>query len=75
MFLQVQAVLAHFSVGGASATIPLSKGLKEGDAISRDLGLGLGHRLMSRLVKIALHLPAQGKLWFNQFVAPLAGKR
>ncbi len=74
MFLQVHAVLAHFSVGGASATIPLSKGLKEGDAISRDLGLGLGHRVMSRLVKIALYIPAQGKLWFNQFVAPLARK-
>jgi glycosyltransferase involved in cell wall biosynthesis len=75
MFLQVHAVLAHFSVGGASATIPLSKGLKEGDAISRDLGLGLGHRLMSRLVKIALYIPAQGKLWFNQFVAPLARRK
>jgi len=70
-FLRVPAVLAHFSVGGASATMPLRKGLREGDAIGRDLGLGPGERLLGRTVRIALHLPAQAKLWFNQFVAPL----
>lgn len=69
-FHQVNHVLAHFSVGGASATIPLNKALREGDAISRDLGLGPIHRLMSRLVKTCLHIPARAKLWFNQFVAP-----
>ncbi len=70
-FHYVPAVLAHFSVGGASATIPLSKVLRESDAISRALGLGPGHRLLSRFVRTALRLPAQAKLWFNQFVAPL----
>jgi glycosyltransferase involved in cell wall biosynthesis len=72
-FRYVPKTLAHFSVGGASATIPLSKALREGDAISRDLGLGAVHRIVSRLVKIALNLPARGKLWLNQFAS--AGKR
>lgn len=71
MFSYIPTVLAHFSVGGASATIPLGRALREGDAVSHDLNLGAGHRLLSRIVKIALHLPAQAKLWFNQFVAPL----
>jgi len=70
-FLHLPEVIAHFSVGGASATIPLRKALREGDAVSRSLGLGAGHRWLSRLVKVALHAPAQGKLWFNQFVSPL----
>lgn len=72
MFLYVPRPLAHFSVGGASATIPLQRSLQEGDAVCRDLGLGPVHRLIGRAVKLALYLPARGKLWFNQFVAPLA---
>ena len=72
MFRYVAQPIAHFSVGGASATIPLSRSLKEGDAICRDLGLGPTHRLLGRAVKVALYIPARGKLWFNQFVAPLA---
>lgn len=75
MFRYVPEPLAHFSVGGASMTIPLKKALREGDAVSRDLGLGAGHRWMGRAVRIALHLPARAKLWFNQFVAPLARDR
>ncbi|MBL0043589.1 MAG: glycosyltransferase [Flavobacteriales bacterium] len=75
MFHYVPFVLAHFSVGGASATIPLSKAMREGDAISRDLGLGPWHLWMSRIVRVALHLPAKAKLWFNQFLAPLAPKQ
>lgn len=70
-FLHLPEVIAHFSVGGASATIPLRKALREGDAVSRSLGLGTAHRWLSRLVKVALHAPAKGKLWFNQFVSPL----
>ncbi len=74
-FHYIPEVIAHFSVGGASATIPLRKALREGDAVNRSLGLGAGHRWLSRAVKVALHLPAQGKLWFNQFVAPLLRRR
>jgi glycosyltransferase involved in cell wall biosynthesis len=74
MFHHIPFVLAHFSVGGASATIPLVKALREGDAVSRDLGLGAWHLWTSRFVRIALHLPAKAKLWFNQFLAPLAPK-
>jgi glycosyltransferase involved in cell wall biosynthesis len=70
-FHYVPSVLAHFSVGGASATIPLSKAMHEGDAICSDLGLGPVDRVMGRLVKVGLYVPARAKLWFNQFVAPL----
>jgi glycosyltransferase involved in cell wall biosynthesis len=70
-FHYVPAVLAHFSVGGASATIPLAKAMREGDAICNDLGLGPVDHLMGRLVKAGLYVPARAKLWFNQFVAPL----
>lgn len=75
MFRYIPKPLANFTVGGASMTIPLGKALREGDAVSRDLGLGAAHRWMGRAVKIALRLPAQGKLWFNQFVAPLGRSR
>ena len=70
MFHYIPFVLAHFSAGGASATIPLSKAMREGDAVSRDLGLGIWHLWSSRFVRIALHFPAKAKLWFNQFLAP-----
>lgn len=72
MFTYVPRPLAYFSVGGASGTISLSRSLKEGDAVSRDLGLGAGHRFIGRCLKTALYFPARAKLWFNEFVAPLA---
>jgi hypothetical protein len=74
MFLYIPQPLAVFSAGGASMTLPLSRALREGDAVSRDLGLGAGHRWMGRIVKVMLHLPARAKLWFNQFISPLASR-
>ena len=74
MFHYLPLPLAVFSVGGASMTIPLSKALREGDSVSRDLALGAFHRWMGRAVKVLLHLPARAKLWFNQFISPLTSR-
>lgn len=70
-FHHLPVVLAHFSAGGASMVIPLAKALKEGDAMYRNLGMGGVHRLIGRLVKVALYLPQALKLRANQFLAPL----
>lgn len=75
MFLRVPAVLAHFSAGGASGAVPLAKGLREGDAIGHDLGFSAWDRFLGRVVRTALHVPAQATLWFNQFVAPLLRRK
>ena len=70
-FHYLPVVLAHFSAGGASMVIPLAKALKESDAMYRNLGMGSVHRLIGRLVKVALFLPQALKLRANQFLAPL----
>lgn len=73
-FVHVPQVLAHFSAGGASMTIPLGKVLKESDRMSEALGYGLGERWLAKLVRMALYLPVIAKLHFNQFVAHLRSK-
>lgn len=75
VFTYVPEPLALFSTGGASMTIPLSRTLKEGDALSRELGLGAVHRWTGRAVRVLMYLPQKVKLFLNQFVPPLAADR
>jgi len=67
-------VIANFSAGGASMTNPLKKVLREGNKVSKDLGLGSAERAVGAVVKTALYVPQWLKLQFNQFVTPLLGK-
>lgn len=73
-FVHVPQVLAHFSAGGASMTIPLGKVLRESDRMSDALGYGFFQRWLAKFVRTALYLPVIAKLRFNQFVAHLHSK-
>jgi glycosyltransferase involved in cell wall biosynthesis len=73
-FRYLPIIIANFSAGGASMTNPLKKVLREGDKVSRDLGLGPVERLVGAMVKTALYVPQWAKLQFNQFVSPLIKK-
>jgi glycosyltransferase involved in cell wall biosynthesis len=70
-FLYLPEVLANFTAGGASMTIPLKRVLSEGRRVSHDLGLGAFGTFIGQLTRTALYVPQFLKLQFNQFVAPL----
>lgn len=74
-FLYLPEPLANFTAGGASMRIPLSRVLKEGRQVSRDIGHGAWGTLIGQLTRIALYVPQYLKLQFNQRVSPLTGKR
>lgn len=75
-FLYLPVVLANFTAGGASMTIPLKRVLSEGRRVSHDLGLGAFGTFIGQLTRTVLYVPQYLKLQFNQFVAPLtSGKR
>lgn len=70
-FLYLPVVLANFTAGGASMTIPLKRVLSEGRRVSHDLGLGAVGTFIGQVTRTALYVPQFLKLQFNQFVAPL----
>ena len=67
-FLHLPHVLAHFTAGGASMTIPLRKVLREGWVVSRSVGMGPMGVLTGQLVRAALYLPQLLKLRLNQYL-------
>lgn len=69
-FLYLPEVLAHFTAGGASMTIPLRKVLREGRAVSRSVGMGPVGVFTGQLVRTALYLPQYLKLMANQYFGP-----
>ncbi|MBP8822101.1 MAG: glycosyltransferase [Flavobacteriales bacterium] len=74
-FLYVPRVFACFTAGGASMSGSYGRMLKESDRMSEVLGFTKAERLLARTVRAVLYWPGMAKLWFNQLVAPLQGKR
>lgn len=72
-FLYLPEVLAHFTAGGASMTIPLRKVLREGRAVSRSVGMGGVGVLTGQLVRAGLYVPQYIKLMINQYFGPRTG--
>ncbi|MCB0791121.1 MAG: glycosyltransferase [Flavobacteriales bacterium] len=68
-FHYIPEVIAHFSAGGASMTIPLKRSLNEGRKMSDDLGLGPWHRFLGSLVRTVLFVPQYLKLMYNRAMA------
>ena len=69
-FQYISGPLAYFSAGGASMTIPLSQVIKEGNKVSKDLGMTWFERAIGTIVKLGLYIPQYFKLQFNQFISP-----
>jgi glycosyltransferase involved in cell wall biosynthesis len=67
-FVHIPRPLANFTVGGASMSVPLNRVLKEGRAVSRDLGMGTLDTFVGQLVRAALYPVQHLKLWLNQHV-------
>ncbi len=74
-FLYLPVVLANFTAGGASMTIPLKRVLSEGRRVSHDLGLGAIGTAIGQATRTALYVPQYLKLQFNQYISPLLGGR
>ncbi|MEO8069033.1 MAG: hypothetical protein ABI599_15155, partial [Flavobacteriales bacterium] len=68
-FLYLPEVLANFSAGGASMTIPLKKTLDERRKLSDAVGMNAFQALLAQGVTIALHIPKLLKLMFNRRVS------
>ncbi len=68
-------VLANFTAGGASMTIPLKRVLSEGRRVSHDLGLGAVGTAIGQFTRTALYVPQYLKLRFNQYISPILGGR
>ncbi|MCB0763411.1 MAG: glycosyltransferase [Flavobacteriales bacterium] len=73
-FTYVPEPLAHFSVGGASMSVPLNKVLREGRRVSRDLGMGPFQTFVGTMVRAIMYPLQHMKLRFNQHVSPLIRK-
>ncbi|HMQ75356.1 MAG TPA: glycosyltransferase family 2 protein [Flavobacteriales bacterium] len=67
-FLYLPRVLAHFTAGGASMTIPLRKVLREGARVSRSVGMGPLGVFVGQAVRTALFVPQILKLKLNQYL-------
>lgn len=67
-FLYLPRVLAHFTAGGASMTIPLRKVLDEGARVSRSVGMGPLGVFTGQVVRTALYIPQVLKLKLNQYL-------
>jgi glycosyltransferase involved in cell wall biosynthesis len=74
-FLYLPVVLANFTAGGASMTVPLKRVLSEGRRVSHDLGLGAVGTAIGQATRTALYVPQYIKLQFNQYISPLLGGR
>lgn len=74
-FRYVPEPLANFSVGGASMSLPLRMVLQEGRRVSHDLGMGPFGTLLGSAVRTVLYPLQHIKLWINQHVAPLLGRK
>lgn len=74
-FLYLPVVLANFTAGGASMTIPLKRVLSEGRRVSHDLGLGAVGTAIGQFTRTALYVPQYLKLRFNQYISPILGGR
>jgi glycosyltransferase involved in cell wall biosynthesis len=74
-FHYLPVVLANFTAGGASMSIPLKRVLLEGRRVSQDLGLGPVGTFIGQATRTALYVPQYLKLLFNQYVSPLTGGR
>lgn len=72
-FHYMEEPMAYFNAGGASMTIPLVQIVKEGNKVSKDLGMSWHERALGTLVKLGLYIPQYLKLQFNQF-APTSSK-
>ncbi len=67
-FVYLPRVLAHFTAGGASMTIPLRKVLHEGARVSRSVGMGPLGVFTGQVVRTALYVPQVLKLKLNQYL-------
>lgn len=68
-FHYIAEPISNFSAGGASMTIPLSKVLKEGKQVAKDLGFGPLETMIGQLTKVALYIPQYLKLLMNQYAS------
>lgn len=73
-FHYLEKTIAFFSAGGASMSIPLGKVLKEGNKVSKDLGMSWCERKLATFVKMALYIPQYLKLQLNQILAKETNK-
>ncbi|MCW5899581.1 MAG: glycosyltransferase [Flavobacteriales bacterium] len=74
-FHYLPVVLANFTAGGASMSIPLKRVLQEGRRVSQDLGLGPVGICIGQATRTVLYVPQYLKLLFNQYMSPLTGRR
>lgn len=68
-FQYIPEPIAWFSAGGASMSIPLSKVIREGNKVSRDLGMNWIERSLANIVKVVLYIPQSLKLQLNKLLS------
>ena len=72
-FLYIPEVLAHFTLGGASMTIPWRQVMEESDKMAEVLGFSRVEKWMARAVRACMRGPVLFKLWYNRKMAHLSG--